>query len=225
MASHDLQEPLRKINTYTDRIINKAEALPTGVGNYLEKIENSSKRMVTLIDDLLNFSRTSRSDNKFFQTDLNLLLKEVMDDFELVIAQKQAVVHIQALPVIRAIPLQMIQLFHNLLSNALKFSGPGVPVIEVLCRPYSFTNNEIEIDSSLEYHEIIFKDNGIGFSQEYAKQIFVIFQRLNNNSQNFPGTGIGLALCRKIVINHGGEIFAVSKQNEGSAFHILLPVK
>ncbi|MEJ7737264.1 MAG: chemotaxis protein CheB [Chitinophagaceae bacterium] len=228
VASHDLKEPLRRINTYTDRIMNKTDALPSSVGSYLEKIESSSKRMLRLIDDLLNFSRTSRMDNKFFETDLQLLVKEVLVDFELVISQKKARVRCGPLPVIQAIPLQMIQLFHNLISNALKFSKPATPpVIEIVCRPYTPDGDHVQgnFDTSLNYHEIIIKDNGLGFNPEYSQQIFIIFRRLNNNRLQFPGTGIGLALCRKIVNNHGGEIFAVSAENEGSVFHILLPVQ
>lgn len=228
VASHDLQEPLRKITTFSIRLKERYIALlPENGKEFIEKINNSSERMRKLIDDLLNFSRISRFDKKFITTDLNKVFKDVLSDFDLLIQEKNAFLHLAKLPVIPAVPLQMNQLFHNLLGNALKFTSPGVPpVIEVVCQ--KLAGNEIKkypkLDASVDYYEISIKDNGIGFPQEFADQIFVIFQRLNDKD-DYPGTGIGLALCRKIAANHNGEIYAESRENEGSVFHLILPEK
>lgn len=225
VASHDLQEPLRKIISFSDRLIRYKDSLPEQAVNYIDKIVDSSQRMTRLIDDLLNFSRTSRSGRKFIKTDLNAILKGVLTDFELIISQKKAGIKSDHLPSIEAIPVQMEQLFHNLLSNALKFTSPNVPpVINIsVSKP---VREEIDLygnlDKSLSYIRLIFADNGIGFDPAYANQIFTIFQRLHEK-QDFPGTGIGLALCRKIVNNHRGEIFAFSIEGRGASFHVILP--
>ena len=228
VASHDLQEPLRKILTFSNRLKEKdANALSATGKEYVEKIRSSSERMRLLIDDLLNFSRISRFDKKFILTDLNNIFKEVLGDFDLLIQEKNAIVQVGKLPVLQAIPLQMNQLFHNLLSNALKFTSPDQsPLIHISCN--KLLPEELKkypkLEPSIEYYKIDFRDNGIGFLQEFADQVFVIFQRLNEKEQ-YPGTGIGLALCRKIVRNHRGEIFAESGEGKGSVFHVILPVQ
>lgn len=226
VASHDLQEPLRKIITFSNRLQDKyAESLPEGGKEFIVKINNSAGRMRNLIDDLLNFSRTSRLDEKFVTTDLNEILKDVLSDFDLLIQEKKAVLHIGRLPVIEAVPLHINQLFHNLLSNALKFNSPGTdPVIVISCRslPQEEIKKRRDLDASVPYYEITFSDNGMGFPQEFADQIFVIFQRLGDK-EGYPGTGIGLALCRKIASNHNGEIYAESQENKGSVFYVILP--
>ena len=227
VASHDLQEPLRKIMTFSDRLNGLRNILPDQGKVLLNKIEDSSRRMTRLIDDLLDYSRISRSDGRFMKTDLNKVLKDVLQDFEVIISQKKATVSIDDLPVIAAIPVQMEQLFHNLLSNALKFTKPDAPpIITVTCR--TITTEEMEkritLTPNVPYVEIVFTDNGIGFPAEFSEQIFVIFQRLHDKKL-YPGTGIGLALCNRIALNHGGEIFATSAENEGSEFHIYLPVR
>ncbi|WP_317042846.1 CheR family methyltransferase [Chitinophaga filiformis] len=226
VASHDLQEPLRKIMTFADRLQSHKDSLPEAQRKYIDKIGVSSQRMTRLIDDLLNFSRTARNDNGFTRTSLNKVVKDLLVDFDLVISQKHAVIDIGKLPSLQAIPLQMEQLFHNLISNALKFSKSSVPpVIKINSR--ALTAEELaeykELQPSLKYHEVVIADNGIGIDPEFAEQIFEIFQRLNDREQ-FPGMGIGLALCRKIVNNHNGIIFARSLGNEGTAFYIILPV-
>ncbi|MEO7174513.1 MAG: CheR family methyltransferase [Saprospiraceae bacterium] len=236
VASHDLQEPLRKIITFSARLqdMHKDE-LSTEVKSYLNKIESSSARMSALIHDLLNFSQLLQFETLFVPTDLNETLKSIINDFELLIQDKKAEIIIHELPTIDAIPLQMNQLFNNLISNALKFCKEGVPpVITISSRLLSqkeiqkypslnknVPTNEIELQS---YFEIIFKDNGIGFEQQYAKQIFTIFQRLHSK-EDFVGTGIGLALAKKIVENHHGELFTNAKENKGAEFHVILPVK
>ena len=227
VASHDLQEPLRKIMTFSDRLEPLKGPLPEQAKIYLSKINESSRRMTRLIDDLLDYSRISRSEGKFVKTDLNKIVEEVMLDFDIVMNQKKAKVKIDKLPILSAIPLQMEQLFHNLISNAFKFTREeAVPEITIACRHLDRqeVNRRRTLSKENNYVEILVKDNGIGFPPEFADQIFIIFQRLNDKKL-YPGTGIGLALCSKIVANHGGEIYATAKENEGAEFYVILPVK
>ncbi len=227
IASHDLQEPLRKIITYSLLLQDKhKEGLSTEAKSYLNKIEGASIRMRTLIEDLLNYSRLLQHEKLFVHTDLNELLNNILNHFELIIQERQAQIKLDKLPSIDAIPLQMNQLFHNLISNALKFSKKDVPpVITITTRTLS--KKEVEqysaLNPSTSYCEIIVKDNGIGFEQQYSDKIFVIFQRLHNR-ETYVGTGIGLAITKKIVENHHGEIFADANENEGASFHIILPL-
>ncbi|MCW3110895.1 MAG: signal transduction histidine kinase with CheB and CheR [Segetibacter sp.] len=228
VASHDLQEPLRKIITFSTRLKERfLNLIPQQGKDYIEKISFSSERMRNLIDDLLNFSRITRFEKKFVKTDLNKVVKDVLSDFDLLIQEKNAVLKINKMPVVEAVPFQMNQLFNNLLSNALKFaSRSSVPTISIKCRRLTAEDlkNYNQLEKTNQYYEITFSDNGIGFSQEFADQIFIIFQRLNDK-EDYPGTGIGLALCRKIVRNHGGEIIAKSEEGKGTTFYIILPVK
>jgi two-component system CheB/CheR fusion protein len=228
VASHDLQEPLRKIITFSTRLKERfLDLIPNQGKEYIEKINYSAERMRNLIDDLLNFSRITRFDKKFIKTDLNRVMRDVLGDFDLLILERNAILNIERLPVLHVIPLQMNQLFHNLLSNALKFTSKSdVPTITVKCRtlPGQELQHYNQLDKENKYYEITFSDNGIGFDQEFADQIFVIFQRLNDK-EDYPGTGIGLALCRKIVRNHGGEIVAKSEEGKGTTFYIILPVE
>jgi two-component system CheB/CheR fusion protein len=227
VASHDLQEPLRKILTFSARLQDKhQDEMGTEVKYYLNKIQAASSRMRTLIQDLLNYSRLLQHEKLFSTTDLNETVRNILSDFELLIQEKKAKITIDHLPFVDAIPLQMNQLFYNLLSNALKFSKVDVPPdINIISRTLS--EKEVEkypsFNPSIPYVEIIFKDNGIGFEQQYAKQIFTIFQRLHDK-ETYIGTGIGLALCKKIIENHHGEIFSNSKENEGAFFHVILPL-
>ncbi len=226
-ASHDLQEPLRKIVTFSKLLKqNDYDQLSERVKTYIDKIENSSFRMSLLIRDLLNYSRVANAKELFEETDLNVTLKNILNDFELLIKEKKAEINSEKLPVIRAIPLQMNQLFYNLIGNALKFSRENVPpVVTITSRqlPSQEVEKYSKLNPELEYREITFKDNGIGFHQQYAHQIFILFQRLNQPSQ-YSGTGIGLALSKKIVEGNHGEIYAQSVENEGSEFHVILPV-
>ncbi|MBA3648546.1 MAG: PAS domain S-box protein [Chitinophagales bacterium] len=228
VASHDLQEPLRKILTFSDRLQERFyEVLPPDAKGYIDKIATSADRMTKLIDDLLNFSRASAINTGYEPVDLNKTLENVLKDFDVTIGNKNAKINCERLPVIEAIPVQMVQLFHNLLSNALKFVYAERPP-EIFISAQNFDSKELINPGSLnhqtEYCEIVVRDNGIGFHSAYADQIFIIFQRLNEN-KNYPGTGIGLALCRKIVSNHGGKIYAESREKEGSSFHVILPLK
>jgi hypothetical protein len=224
VSSHDLQEPLRKIQTFSELLFNKIDKdAPEHV--YLEKINSSALRMSELIRDLLNLSKVSNVDEEFVETDLSKIIENVKMDFELLIKEKQAEFYMEKLPVVKAIPIQMNQLFYNLLGNALKFSERK-PVVKISC--VEVTASQLKLHGINEeakgknYIKITVEDNGVGFDQNYADQIFVIFQRLNDRSK-FAGTGIGLAICKKIVENHNGFIVAKSKINEGSTFHIFLP--
>ena len=227
VASHDLQEPLRKINIYGDRLANSNHTLsPGNYKEYLNKIISSARRMSNLIHDLLNFSRLDSYANSFSTVNLNSIAEKVKEDFEILISQKSATINIDQLGIIEANSLHMNQLLYNLLGNALKFSKEGVkPVINVTSR--ILTQEELnefpDLNKTLAFREIIISDNGIGFDQQFAKQVFIIFQRLHGPGK-FEGTGIGLALCKKIVDHHGGEIFAISRENDGSSFHIILPL-
>ena len=228
IASHDLQEPLRKIMTFSNRVNEKfKESLPDGSHDYLLKINSSAKRMSMLINDLLEFSGTNRHNKEFIQTDLNITLEHLLEDFEEEINTKNARIVIDNLPLIAAIPLQMTQLFHNLISNALKFSKKDEPpVITVTSHEMTLEQKEKYNvpDKNADYIQIAFCDNGIGFEEVFSDKIFTIFQRLHAKSA-YEGTGIGLALCKKITENHGGNIIAESKSNMGTCFYINLPLQ
>ncbi|MDQ6813545.1 MAG: PAS domain-containing protein, partial [Bacteroidota bacterium] len=228
VASHDLQEPLRKIITFSKLITERSKnVLDESVQTNLSKITSSAMRMKQLIQDLLNYSSIEKPGDSFVKTDLNETLQNVLNDFDLLIEEKEASIQNNGFPTIEAVPMQMNQLLHNLVSNSLKFSRPDVvPVIKIsykLLTPDEVANYS-QLAQSLDYCEIIFKDNGMGFSQAYAEKVFVIFQRLNDRNE-FPGTGIGLALCKKIVEYHGGHIYAESATDEGAIFHIILPLQ
>ena len=231
IASHDLQEPLRKIKTFTS-LLNRqySEDLPAEAKELIDKIKRSSERMSLLINDVLNFSRIVHMENMFVKTDLNQILNNTLKDFDLLILEKDASIRIENLPVVEAIPLQINQLFYNLVGNALKFSKIGKPAsLSISSRILSSEETENEfnlrfnLNKQLSYSEISFKDNGIGFEQQFAEQIFSIFERLNNQRQ-YSGTGIGLALCQKIVQHHHGGIRAEGKENDGAIFYVLLPL-
>ncbi len=227
VASHDLQEPLRKIQMFAGRIReHNKDRMDETSQNYFKKIDASSDRMSILIKDILNYSRLDASEQNFECTDLNEIINHALSDYDLVIEEKKAKIEIEKLPSIDGIPVQLDQLFHNLIGNGLKFSkDDAIPNIQITSRKLSTENIlEKKLDKSTAYHEIIIKDNGIGFDQEFSEKIFVIFQRLNERTK-YDGTGIGLALCRKIVDNHCGLIFAESKEGKGSEFHIILPEK
>jgi len=227
LASHDLQEPLRKIITFSNRIQQKYnQDMPEGGKAYLEKIISSSQRMTRLIEDLLNFSMVAGSEKEFAKTDLQEILKLVLIDFEELIRDKKASIITQPLPVISANTVQISQLIHNLIGNALKFTKEDAdPIITITSQTPSkkFLNDFPDLLQDRQYIEIIVKDNGIGFDQEHSERIFTIFQRLDHG-QKFRGTGIGLALCKKIVENHHGMIHVKSALGKGTAFHVIIPV-
>jgi PAS domain S-box-containing protein len=226
IASHDLQEPLRKISTFGERLKTQySGSLDKDGALYLNRILVSTDNMRTLIDNLLEFSRMTRSSRAYVPCDLNSILQEVSSDQELKIEETHTTVHRDSLPVIDAVPSEMRQLFNNLVSNSLKFRRKDVaPVIRLSSTPLTDSDKmKYGLPIARRFYRIDFSDNGIGFEQEYAEKIFQIFQRLHGKAE-YPGAGIGLAICKKIVDNHEGIIYASSNGN-GSTFTILLPQK
>lgn len=222
IASHDLQEPLRKIRIFSDLLEKNLDNQETAT-RYLEKIDSSSKRMAALITDVLNYSKISRTEDMLEDVELDQVLKNVKVDFELILEEKKAVIESAPLPVIHGIKQQMHQLFYNIISNALKFCETN-PVIQIRSStPGKEELSEAGLKPSGSYAKIVFQDNGIGFEQQYADHIFTIFKRLFDKN-TYTGTGIGLALCRKIVTNHAGAIFAKSEPGKGTAIIVILPV-
>ncbi len=228
VTSHDLQEPLRKIQVFNNMVLERfSEDLNDIVKSYLGKVTESAKRMSGLINDLLDYSRVSHTAVQFEEVDLNEILKNVLKDLEVLITQKKGVVQSDLLDVIEAIPLQMNQLFYNLISNALKFVRKGLaPLITITASKLTQEKKRLyaQLNADKDYYEIKFQDNGIGFNQEYANKIFTIFQRLNERSK-FSGYGIGLSICSKVVSNHQGIIFAEGKEQEGAIFTVIVPIK
>jgi PAS domain S-box-containing protein len=226
VASHDLQEPLRKIRIYSD-MLNHQQGLTEQQTKLVTKIDLSAQRMSMLIKDLLEFSRLLETGSMIEQVDLNMVLQNVTGDFELVIEDRQARVILGELPVIEGVRLQMNQLFYNLLGNALKFVQQEVtPVVEVFARRVSAADlvalTGAAPGKSKFYYEISVKDNGIGFEQKYADQVFQVFKRLHASAA-YPGSGIGLAMCKRIVLNHGGDLQIFSEPGKGTTLQILLP--
>ncbi len=221
VASHDLKEPLRKIqafgNLLKDRVKLKLDSSET---NYLEKVITSTNRMQVLIDDILTLSRLSKSDTPQSMVDLNHTIQQILDDLEISIKETAAKIHFEALPTVKGVPGQMHQLFQNLISNSIKFAHNS-PVISIGQEEISESlKKEFNIDGD-RYYCIYVKDSGIGFDQQYSDKIFGIFQRLEKS--NYQGTGIGLAIAKKIVDNHQGIIKASSEVGMGAKFSILLP--
>ena len=224
MASHDLQEPLRKIQVFSDKILRNNNFDPDSE-KYFGKIINSSRRMQKLINNLLDFSRHTVSTNDFKKTSLNELVKNVVTELEVEIEKSNATINYKDLPVVSAVPGLMQQLFYNLFSNAIKFRKPSVDlVIDVKAEKMSpmDLSKFIKYSKGKNYYRITVQDNGIGFDDKYAEDIFRVFKRLHSY-QEFEGTGVGLSICKKIVEKHNGFIKAESKIDNGSTFIIGLP--
>ncbi len=217
VASHDLQEPLRKIQAFSDRLLKtQTDQLSAQGRDYLERMNKAASRMGTLIDDLLTFSRVMTQSHPFTIVDLAEVAREVVDDLEHRLESCNGRIEIGHLPLVHADRTQMRQLLQNLLSNGLKFHRPEVaPLVRIA---------EVEADQTAGNNEIRFavSDNGVGFDEKYADRIFGIFQRLYGKGK-YEGTGIGLAVCRKIVEHHGGQIIAHSTPGVGSTFTVTLP--
>ncbi len=227
VASHDLQEPLRKIQAFGGRLRTKCGAALGEQGlDYLERMEGAARRMQILIQDLLKLSRVTSRALPFEACVLGEIVTAVLTDLEVAISDKNARVEVGALPEVRGDPMQMRQLFQNLISNALKFQPPGkVPLVRISSRVFVPAERIISgAPPGDEVCEIRVQDNGIGFDAGFAEQIFVVFQRLHTRSE-FDGTGIGLAVCRKITDRHGGTIVAKSAEGEGAVFIVTLPIK
>jgi len=221
IASHDLQEPLRKIQTFSELLNRSIEGNPDAQ-RYSDKIYTSAQRMSTLIQAVLNYSRLSRSGDEFDEVNLNDVLDNVRTDFELLMEEKSAVIKSDKLPVVRGIALQLHQLFSNLVGNALKFTD-NPPMITITATPLTSFKDFPGLDPMRRYVRLTFADQGIGFDPRYAEQIFTIFQRLDH--KRYSGTGIGLALCKRIVDNHNGAITATSEPDKGAIFTVCLPVE
>jgi len=226
VASHDLQEPLRKIQTFGNRILEKEfqNLSETGQDTFKRMI-SASARMQKLIEDLLAFSRTHTHSQNFEPVDLNVILAAVESLQKEVIEEKKVTIESDKLPVISGITFQMQQLFENLIGNSIKYCDPKVsPHIRITSEIITGDKMQEHADAgNKKYYRISITDNGIGFDQKHADKIFEIFQRLHGKSQ-YPGTGIGLAICKKIVENHHGFIDAESKEDDGATFNIYLPV-
>jgi signal transduction histidine kinase len=214
IASHDLQEPLRKVRTFTERIRDtEADRLSERSVEYLRRANASAERMQQLIEDLLRYSRVSTQGRPFTAVDLAKVANDVVEDLEETVRESGAEIRVGQLPTISADPIQMRQLLQNLISNGVKFRREGV-------------TPEVDVSASLDegWVKLIVSDNGIGFDPEYARRIFRIFERLHGRGA-YPGTGIGLALCRKIAERHGGTVFAQSVLGEGSVFIVTLQTR
>jgi signal transduction histidine kinase len=218
VASHDLQEPLRKILVFSDKLLTShGQHVSEDMQRYMEKIVKASERMQKLISDLLSFSRQADDKNSFEEVDLSELLSEVLSDMEVEIEKQSAVIKLDALPKVWAIKSGMQQLFQNLVSNGIKFrKKDGPPVISIYKERSSFgTGDRL-------FHRIVVEDNGIGFDEKYADEIFVVFKRLHSYHE-YEGTGVGLSICKKIIDRHKGHISAESKGENGARFIIELP--
>ena len=226
ISSHDLQEPLRKIQTFATQIIERESDNLSDVGkDKFQRMQNAAKRMQTLINDLLSYSRTNVQERVFEKTDLSKIIDEVKEDLKEELEQKGAVIEKHKTCVVDLIPFQFRQLLYNLVSNAVKFSKPDIPpVVKIDSRIVkgAAINNE-KAKASTDYCHISVSDNGIGFDQQYSAKIFEVFQRLHGKLE-YTGTGIGLAIVKKIVENHNGFITASGEQNKGATFDIYIPV-
>jgi PAS domain S-box-containing protein len=213
IASHDLQEPARKLSFYSDYLVSKYDTALDKKGlEYLYNMQAASRRMRNLINDLLSFAQVEREGLKSTPINLNQVIHDVLQDLEIAIEEKGVSIHIELLPVIEADRNMMHQLLENVISNAIKYSKVGVKA-EV--RIWSRQNGERV--------EIFVRDNGIGFDEKYLPQMFALFKRLHSSEQ-YEGTGLGLAICQKIVALHNGSITAQSREGEGSTFIITLPI-
>ena len=216
VASHDLKEPLRKIKTFLNRLVTEYGSNIPGKGqNYIERIQSAADRMDSMINGVLTYSSIAASDQQIEKVDLNEVLNNVVTDLELLIQQKQATIRLGELPAVEGASVLFYQLFYNLINNSLKFSRKDMTAIITVRWAPMKGSERIKIE---------LEDNGIGFEQQYADRIFETFSRLHSKDQ-YEGTGLGLALCKKIVLRHGGDIYATSREGDGSTFTIVLPVQ
>lgn len=222
IASHDLQEPLRKIQAFSGRLLQKEHEVLSDWGkDVFGRIISAANRMQKLIEDLLSFSRLDKSNESLEKTDINVLLKEVKNNLGEVVESKNAIIEIGIMPIMNVVPFHFHQLFTNLINNSLKYSKPDVdPIIKIsseIVEGFSFSESK-------KYYHIKLIDNGIGFDQQYSKKIFELFQRLHGKAE-YEGTGIGLAICKKIVENHHGIISAEGEFGVGAKFNMYFPVE
>ncbi|MEO5890137.1 MAG: ATP-binding protein [Ferruginibacter sp.] len=225
IASHDLQEPLRKIQTFATRIVEKEyKNLSENGKDHFNRMQVAARRMQTLIEDLLTYSRTNTVERKFEPTDLNKLVEEIKADLKEELQEKHASIDATEMCEANIIPFQIRQLLHNLISNALKFSNPGqsphIKIKSVIANGIKLKNDKLS--NKIKYCHISVSDNGIGFEQQYSEKIFELFQRLHGRTE-YNGTGIGLAIVKKIVDNHNGIITAKAEIDKGATFDIYIP--
>jgi len=225
ICSHDLQEPLRKIQTFISLLKDRDYQQLSAEGkHHIDRIQNSANRMQLLINDLLTYSRTETIEKNFELVDLQDLLEEVLYNLKEEILAKKASIEIVGSGLVKVIPFQFRQLMINIISNSLKFSAEGRPLhIEIKHELVENPEFEgLEKTEEAKFHRVTISDNGIGFEQSYSQKIFTIFQRLHSRSE-YEGTGIGLAIVKKIINNHQGHIYAYGQLGNGSAFDIFLP--
>ncbi len=225
VSSHDLQEPLRKIQTFSDKIMEKEFANLSQQGqDYFTRMKNAARRMQALIEDLLSYAQTNITERKLEMVDLNDLITDVKADLKEMLESKNPLINADGLGSLNVIPFQFKQLMQNLLSNAIKFSKPGERPEIIITREDGIGKDFSvpELKETDRYVKIEVKDNGIGFDPEYSQKIFELFQRLHGKHE-YPGTGIGLSICKKIVENHEGIIRSESKPGDGASFQIYLP--
>lgn len=227
-ASHDLKEPIRKIHFFTERLKTALDGRLSGAEtSLLQRIEVASARMNLLVDDLLAYAQLSSDSLLREEVDLNQKIKTILSDLELMISEKEAEVAVGPLPVVIGYRRQLQQLFQNLVSNAVKYNRPGTrPFVQIRSQMVTGAESGMDLlpeDREKKFHLFTVKDNGVGFEQQYADRIFQVFTRLHGNSE-YQGTGVGLAIAKKVVDNHGGYISAESSPGEGATFRVLLPV-
>jgi two-component system CheB/CheR fusion protein len=225
ISSHDLQEPLRKIQTFVELLKKEKQNLSQKGIMYFESIHETASQMKTLLEDLLKYSRLTKEERVFELTDLNTILEEVKRSFMILISQKKAVIKADKLCSVPIIPFEFRQLLENLFSNWLKFSKPDVPP-RLTIKSKIVNGSKVKgqmLSDKINYCHLIFTDNGIGFDSQYKDKVFEVFQRLHPYDQ-YNGTGIGLAICKRIVENHNGMITATGTLGKGARFDIYIPV-
>jgi light-regulated signal transduction histidine kinase (bacteriophytochrome) len=221
VASHDLQEPLRKIQAFGDRLQRKYETTLGSEGNdYVDRMQNAAGRMQALINDLLLFSRVSSKAQPPQDVDLNELVREVESDLEARLQATSGTLELAPMPTIPGDPMQLRQLFQNVIGNALKFHRLDTPPVVTVSAQLM---DGVDTEKVTRFCRLSIRDNGIGFDAKYAERVFEVFERLHSRTE-FEGTGMGLAICRRIVERHGGTIRAVSELGRGTTFIIDLPV-
>jgi PAS domain S-box-containing protein len=224
IASHDLQEPLRKIQTFVT-FLEESETNLSETGRfYLQRMQNAAARIRALIKDILSYAHSTHMEKEWGDVDLNIVLDNVRQSLNQIITAKKASVQASQLPVVQGNAFQLQQLFEHILNNAFKYHKPGqAPLISITAETVTNEHGMVaELEAGRTYHKISFADKGIGFEQEYAGKIFGLFQRLHTRGEDV-GSGIGLAICKKIVQYHGGAIEARSEPDEGSVFDVYLP--
>jgi light-regulated signal transduction histidine kinase (bacteriophytochrome) len=223
-ASHDLKEPMRKVKVFSDRLKKSLnDRMSEDERQMFERMQVATERMTLLVDDLLTYSHLSMSAVEMEEVDLNAKVAMVLSDLEVAIEEKSARVAVGPLPVVKGYRRQLQQLLQNLVSNALKYSKAGVPPeITITSSVICGDQTPLNLPPDKQYHLVEVKDNGIGFDQEYAERIFQMFHRLHGRSE-YSGTGIGLAIAKKVVENHQGFIWAEGKPGESATFRVLLP--